>query len=86
MKFVKHLSLTVLAAIFANSAIAEPVDAAARFAKLDRDSDGKVTLDELKAGMKKKPEAADKILKAKDKDSDGSLSTEEFTAKPEKKN
>ena len=62
-------------------------DPAARFAKLDKDSDGKVSAEELKAGFKKKPEMAEKILKAKDKNKDGSLSKEEFVAKrtPKKK-
>ena len=62
-------------------------DPAARFAKLDKDSDGKLSAEELKAGFKKKPEMAEKILKAKDKNKDGSLSKEEFVAKrtPKKK-
>ena len=62
-------------------------DPAARFAKLDKNSDGKVSAEELKAGFKKKPEMAEKILKAKDKNKDGSLSKEEFVAKrtPKKK-
>ncbi|MCP4846815.1 MAG: EF-hand domain-containing protein [Verrucomicrobiaceae bacterium] len=62
-------------------------DPAARFAKLDKDSDGKITAEELKAGFKKKPEMAEKILKAKDKNKDGNLSKEEFVAKrtPKKK-
>ncbi len=62
-------------------------DPAARFAKLDKDSDGKLTAEELKAGFKKKPEMAEKVLKSKDKDKDGSISKEEFVAKrtPKKK-
>ena len=62
-------------------------DPAARFAKLDKDSDCKLSADELKAGFKKKPEMAEKILKAKDKNKDGNLSKEEFVAKrtPKKK-
>ena len=62
-------------------------DQAARFAKLDKDSDGKLSAEELKAGFKKKPELAEKVLKSKDKDKDGSISKEEFLAKrkPKKK-
>ena len=62
-------------------------DPAARFAKLDKNSDGKVSAEELKAGFKKKPEMAEKILKTKDKNKDGSLSKDEFVAKrtPKKK-
>lgn len=95
MKFLKYITLSALAASFAATAVfaddekkPEPkkgADMAARFTKLDGDSDGKLTLDELKAGMKKKPEMAEKMLKAKDKDKDGTLSKEEFTAKPAKK-
>jgi hypothetical protein len=57
-------------------------DLAARFVKLDKDSDGFVSAEELKAGFKKKPEMAEKMMKRKDKNSDGKLSKEEFVAKP----
>ena len=57
-------------------------DLEARFKKLDKDSDGFVSAEELKSGFKKKPEMADKYLKRKDKDGDGKLSKEEFTARP----
>lgn len=62
-------------------------DPAARFAKLDKNSDGSVDAEELKAGFKKKPEMAEKMMKRKDKDADGKLSKEEFVAKaaPKKK-
>lgn len=62
-------------------------DPAARFAKLDTNSDGSLDADELKAGFKKKPEMAEKLMKRKDKDADGKLSKEEFVAKaaPKKK-
>lgn len=96
MKFLKYITLTALAASFASTASfaddekkPEPKkgggDMAARFDKLDSNSDGKLSLDELKAGMKKKPEMAEKMMKAKDKDKDGMLTKEEFTAKPAKK-
>jgi hypothetical protein len=85
----------VMAAFSANFATAaeeekkakKKADPAARFAKLDKDSDGKLTAEELKAAFKKKPEMAEKILKSKDKNKDGNLSKEEFTAKrtPKKK-
>ena len=57
----------------------------ARFTKLDANNDGFLDADELKAGFKKKPEMAEKVLKAKDKDDDGKISKEEFLAKPERK-
>jgi|TARA_B110000196_G_scaffold228171_2_gene196885 hypothetical protein len=98
---MKKNILTILAvggvvAVFAStSAIAaedekkakKKPDQAARFAKLDKDSDGKLSAEELKAGFKKKPELAEKVLKSKDKDKDGSISKEEFLAKrkPKKK-
>jgi Ca2+-binding EF-hand superfamily protein len=49
------------------------------FKKLDKNSDGKVTLDEFKAfpAIKNK-EAAAKAFKAADADGDGSLSLDEF--------
>lgn len=63
--------------------------AAERFAKFDKNSDGSISLDELKASpnFKNKPEAAAKNLKRRDKDGDGKLSKEEFAAKrqPKKK-
>ena len=100
-KNMKKNILTILAvgcvvAVFAStSALAaeeekkakKKPDQAARFAKLDKDSDGKLSAEELKAGFKKKPELAEKVLKSKDKDKDGSISKEEFLAKrkPKKK-
>jgi len=96
MKIIKLLSLAAIGAAFSLTAAfadddkekkpeKKKADPAARFAKLDADSDGKVTADELKAGFKKKPEMAEKMMKAKDKNKDGSLSKEEFTAKRTKK-
>ncbi len=90
------LAVSGVAAVFAaTSAIAaeeekkakKKADPAARFAKLDKDSDGKLSAEELKAAFKKKPEMAEKVLKAKDKNKDGSISKEEFVAKrtPKKK-
>ena len=96
MKFLKYITLSALAAAFASTAAfaddkeekperKKGGDPAARFAKLDTDKDDKLTVDELKAGMKKNPEMAEKMMKAKDKDKDGKLTKEEFTAKPTRK-
>lgn len=56
-----------------------------QFKKLDKNADGKVSLDEFK-GKKtgEKAEHAEEIFKAKDKDGDGFLTMEEFTAKVKK--
>lgn len=57
------------------------------FKALDKNNDGKLTLDEFKAN-KKKPEQlekAEKWFKAKDKDNDGVLTLDEFKAHPPKK-
>jgi Ca2+-binding EF-hand superfamily protein len=95
MKIVKYLTLSAIAAAFTSMAAfaaddakkpeKKAADPAARFAKLDANTDGFVDADELKAGFKKKPEMADKLMKAKDKDGDSKLSKEEFTAAPKKK-
>ena len=100
-KLIKALTIGSFTAALASAvALAEPAkeekkegdkkkkpDLAARFAKLDKNSDGFVDAEELKAGMKKNPDNAAKILKRKDKDGDGKLSKAEFTAKaaPKKK-
>ena len=65
----------------------KPVDKDAQFKKLDTDGDGKLSLDELKAGPmgKKAPDKVEAMLKAKDKDGDGKLSLEEFKAEGGKK-
>ncbi len=57
------------------------------FKARDKDGDGKLTLEELKAKVKKPERAArlEKMFKAKDKDGDGALTLEEFKAKPERK-
>ena len=60
-------------------------DPAARFAKLDKDGDGKLDAEEMKAFSKKNPKAGERVLKRKDKDGDSKLSKDEFVAKPEKK-
>jgi hypothetical protein len=57
------------------------------FKAKDKDGDGKLTLEEMKADCKdaKRIEAIEKEFKAKDKDGDGALTLEEFKASPAKK-
>jgi len=57
-------------------------DPAEVFKKLDANNDGKISLDEFKAGPagKKDPAKAEEIFKKKDKDNDGFLTLEEFSA------
>lgn len=54
-----------------------------RFADMDANKDGKVSLDEFKAKFPK-PEAAEKVFKAMDADNDGSLTLDELKAHAEK--
>lgn len=63
-------------------------DPAEVFKKLDTNGDGKVSLEEFKAGPagKKDPAKAEEIFKKKDKDNDGFLTLEEFSAHGGKKN
>jgi len=63
-------------------------DPAEVFKKLDANGDGKVSLEEFKAGPagKKDPAKAEEIFKKKDKDGDGFLTLEEFSAPGGKKN
>ena len=62
-------------------------DPAEMFKKLDTNGDGKISLDEFKAGPlgQKDPAKAEEIFKKKDKDGDGFLSLEEFSAEGGKK-
>lgn len=56
-----------------------------RFQRLDKNSDGAVSLDEFVAPAKKKPElqeGLEKRFKAMDKDNDGKLTLDEFKAAP----
>ncbi len=56
-------------------------DPAKAFARKDADSDGQLTLEEFKKGMKDKQlENADKRFKQLDKDGDGKVSMDEFKA------
>ena len=52
---------------------------ASSFTALDKNADGKITLDEFKAGKTDAAEA-EKSFKALDKDGDGSLTKDEFAA------
>jgi Ca2+-binding EF-hand superfamily protein len=54
-----------------------PATAVDTFKSLDKDGDGKLSLDEFKAG-KTDAQQAEKSFKALDKDNDGALSKEEF--------
>ncbi len=54
------------------------------FKKLDKDSDGFVSLEEFKAG-KKDPVAAEAAFKKHDANGDGKLTLEEFSAHAKKK-
>jgi len=81
----KLLILTVLAlAATESTAHAAPKKAAdpqKMFTKKDANSDGSLTLDEYKSGMKDKPLAnADKRFKKIDTNGDGKLSFDEFKA------
>ena len=62
------------------------MDPAEVFKKMDKDSNGKVNLEEFKASprWKKDPTKADGMFKKRDKNADGDITLEEFTAKPEK--
>ena len=57
------------------------------FKKLDTSADGKLSLDEFKAGPmgKKDPAKAEELFKKLDKDADGSLTLEEFKTRGPKK-
>ncbi|HSI14479.1 MAG TPA: EF-hand domain-containing protein [Chthoniobacter sp.] len=78
---------TAPAAPAAGDAAKPKRDPAEVFKKLDTNGDGKISLDEFKAGPqgKKDPAKAEEIFKKKDKDGDGFLSLEEFSAHGEKK-
>jgi len=77
------LTLLALAATGSVSLAApgKVVDPQKVFAKKDADSDGSLTVDEYKAGMKDKALAnADKRFKKSDTNGDGKLSFDEFKA------
>ena len=92
--FVLTLSLVGLAALPLWAAEkekpAKPRDPAKIFSRRDADGDGKLTLDEFKAGMKEPAVAkADQRFKKIDADGNGTVSLKEFTdamkAAPKKK-
>lgn len=85
---MKKLTLAVLLAFtlapFAIGADEKPTpDPAEVFKKLDKNSDGKLSLEEFKG--KREEEAAKKAFDRIDKNKDGSISLEEFKARPMKK-
>ena len=65
----------------AHAADKKAPDPAKAFAKKDANSDGSLTLDEFKAGLKDKAlETADKRFKRIDSNGDGKVSLDEFKA------
>ena len=90
----KFLMFTLLAGFIAGM-VSSPAFAAekkkkkdldAQFKKMDKDSDGKLTLEEYKGKRTgKKAERAEKLFKRLDKNSDGSLTLEEFKTRKKKK-
>ncbi len=77
---VSVVALVVAQAAFAAEGNKAP-DPAKIFARKDANSDGALTLDEFKAGMKDKAlDNADKRFKKIDTNSDGKLSLDEFKA------
>lgn len=91
---MKRIVFALATAVLAGSTVAQAADEKPKkkpdpekaFARMDKDSDGKLTLAEFVG--KREGEQKDKAEKAfarKDKDKDGSLTKEEFLAKPEKK-
>ncbi len=94
----KLLLLALVAGLFATPAFAKGNKGAkadktpeGQFAKLDANSDGKVTLDEYKASPEavklaaKKPEAVEKAFKKIDADGDGNVTLAEFKSDLEAK-
>jgi len=81
---VRVYAVMVAVAVVAPAALAadkKAPDPAKVFAKKDANSDGFLTLDEFKAGLKPKAlETADKRFTRSDTDVDGKLSLAEFTA------
>jgi Ca2+-binding EF-hand superfamily protein len=77
---VSVVALVVAPAAFAAEGKKAP-DQAKIFARKDANSDGALTLDEFKAGMKDKAvDKADRRFKKIDSNSDGKLSLDEFKA------
>ena len=79
------LTASLLVLVFGAPAVAEeekkPRDPAKVFAKKDTNSDGALSLEEYKTGLKDKAlENADKRFKRTDTDGDGKLSLKEFKA------
>ena len=81
------LTLSFAALLMVGTGFAADEDKAEKaFKKMDANSDGKVTLEEVKAGKEgDKAAKAEKAFTRLDKNSDGSLSLEEFKAAGKKK-
>lgn len=89
MKKMFTLALTAMFALGSATLVSaaddkKKPDPAARFKKLDKNSDNKLSLEEFTAGAKDKAKA-EKAFANKDKDKDKNLSLEEFSAAPAKK-
>lgn len=85
----KLLALLLLAGFVAatcgdaNAQEKKKPDPEARFKQLDKDNNGKLTLEEMKGKAEgKRAEALEKRFKALDKDGSGDLTLEEFKATP----
>jgi len=76
--------MSLVCAAAASTSVAAPAtapDPQKIFSRKDANSDGFLTLDEFKTGLKDKPlETAEKRFKKSDTDGDGKLSFEEFKA------
>ena len=85
----KLLALALVAGLFSPGLLTaqekKKPDPEAQFAKMDKNSDKKLTLDEFKGKRTgDKATKAEEQFKKMDKDSDGSLTLEEFKARAKK--
>lgn len=86
-KILTILAVLAVSASFATAAEGDKKegkkrDPEAMFKRIDADSDGKVTAEELKNSPmgKRNPDRVDEMFKKGDKNSDGSMDLEEFKA------
>src|SRR4051812_12009306 len=86
-KLITILSALAISISFATAADAEKkaekkADPEASFKKIDKDGDGFISLDEMKASPAGQRDAAkaEQMFKRKDKDGDGKLSLDEYKA------
>jgi hypothetical protein len=85
----KFLTLALVAALFTPALLSaqdkKKADPEAQFAKMDKNSDKKLSLDEFKGKRTgDKATKAEEQFKKMDKDSDGSLTLDEFKARGKK--